>query len=158
RLVDFRAVAAGAIEKETSENALRVVEIGTGSGDIAKGGFGRVGTRRVDEDHRALELQDRISGIARRDLVDARDRFVVSPILRGKFGEDEFVRIFGKLLGHRRRAENTREGQNEEELLHCLHGITRKFGTSGRWTALHTYDVMSCSPFHASRRRIEELC
>jgi len=83
------------------------------------------GPTGIDENHGPLELQHTVVRLPDDHFVQASERVVVLAIFGGKFGQDEFVGIFGELLGHRGRAQGQRSEQHQDPLLHCVHGITR---------------------------------
>ena len=114
RFIDFRAIVPGPVEQKPTQNALRIEEIGMGSGDVAKRRFRSVGLRGIDENHRPLELQDGVARIVGNDFVHAGDCIIVPAVLRRELGEDEFVGIAREFLRRPRRGEKARDQEHVE--------------------------------------------
>jgi hypothetical protein len=127
-----RFVAAGAIEKQTSEDALRVVEIGMLLRDRAQLALGAIDAAGVDVDHRPLVEQHRIVRGFLHDRVDAVERLVVAALGGGQLREDKVVGLVRYRLGHRRGAEREKRQQHQPVLRHRFHRITSHQVNQGR--------------------------
>ena len=139
--VDLLLIVPRAIEQQASQHALSVEEVRMRRSHFAQLGLGQRRAARIDEDHGSLELENCVVWMAGDYLVDSGERLVVFTVFGGQLGQDEFVGIFGELLRHRHRADRQCSEQQQEPLLHSVHGITRFLGTPGRreafWKAFH---------------------
>ena len=132
RFVDLGPIASGAVEQKAPQDALGVVEVRLELDDFAQLGLGLIVARGVEHDHGALEAQHGVVGILLHQFVQTGERFVEAAVVRGELGEDEFVGVFGVLLGSRRDRKTEQREQQNGEFLHCWHRITGTHEHSGR--------------------------